>query len=124
MGQSLLDSVAETQVRWIWMIKYEITENTIAEGINHFSVGTRKCLMEEVVFELNLEEWVKAYAHELRLGWKAHSRQRKKRTNKASHFTLSKTQLFVSPHTLFHVSILFIKVFCLSSFLWISPVTF
>lgn len=71
----------------------------MAEGINHFSVGIRKCLMEEVVFELNLEEWVKACAHELRWGWKAHSRQRKKRANKAS-LSAKLNSLFLSTHTL------------------------
>lgn len=60
MGQSLLDSVAEIQVSWTWMIRFEWTRNTIREDINQFSVDTRKCFVEEVLFELNLEEQVEA----------------------------------------------------------------
>lgn len=60
MDQSLLGSVAETQVSWTWMIRFEWTRNTVSEAINHFSVGARECFSEEVLFELNLEEQVEA----------------------------------------------------------------
>lgn len=42
---------------------------------------------------------VKACAHELRWGWKAHSRQRKKKANKAS-LSAKLNSLFLSTHTL------------------------
>lgn len=60
MDQSLLGSVAETQVSWTWMIRFEWTRNTVSEAINHFSVDARECFSEEVLFELNLEEQVEA----------------------------------------------------------------
>lgn len=54
-GPLLLDSVVETQVSCMWMIRSQYNRNTISENTNHFSAGTRKCFME-VLFELNLEE--------------------------------------------------------------------
>lgn len=98
-GPLLLDSVVETQVSCMWMIRSQYNRNTISENTNHFSVGTRKCFME-VLFELNLEEQVEVHARwdSGTQGGGKHIQGRRKRVNNASHFTPSKTDPCVSPH--------------------------
>lgn len=43
IGQSLLDSVVETQVNWMWIVRYGHNRDPSSGDIHCFSVGIRNC---------------------------------------------------------------------------------
>lgn len=125
IGQSLLDSVVETQVNWTWIARYEHKRDATSGDTNHFSVGIRNCSGRR--WYLNWTWRTRGSPHTCRtqVGGRKHPGGRK-RVNKASHFTLSKTELCVSPHTVLS----FLHTFNQGSlpafgtsplFTWISP---